>query len=93
MSDTINLQVENDTYKELDKIISHDNFLKDMISKVQKISMFIRKIKIEEEDTYYEHLNNEAYKKLIRKSKKKIELLIQKTMLYVNSSKEINVQK
>jgi hypothetical protein len=94
-NDIINLKInKEDNYKSLTSMICPENpnernFLKEMLEKIQKISLFIRKLKIEEDPTYYETQSKE-YTKLLSKAKMKIEKIIQKTIIYAH--KNMNVE-
>jgi hypothetical protein len=60
---------------------------KEMLEKIQKISLFIKKIKLVEDPKYYESRSKE-YVKLLKATKAKLEKIMLKTLLYASISKD-----
>jgi hypothetical protein len=73
----------------LDSAMS-ESYLKDMISKVQKISAFIKRIPIVEDQAYYTS-RSEEYKKLLKQAKQKLGKLLQKIFLYTHG-KQVEIE-
>jgi hypothetical protein len=87
-------------YKPISNILNYQNsssnFLKDMLEKIQKISMFIRKIKLEEDPKYFETQSKE-YTKQLHLAKMKIEKILVKCILYtakkVDKERDLDINK
>jgi hypothetical protein len=65
---------------------SQPDYLKDLLEKVQKISLYFKKFKLVEDPKYLESRNKE-YSQTLRETKRKIENLILKTILYAKGEK------
>jgi hypothetical protein len=94
--DAINLNEEKSTkYSNVSELLKYPgSFLKDMFERNQKLSLFIKKLKLVEDPKYFESRNKE-YAKLLLSCKMKIEKIMKKTILYSNikdkkNSKEID---
>jgi hypothetical protein len=72
-------------YQHIDNILSRDSdFCKDISEKVKKISTFINKIPILDDQAYY-ITRSEEYKSLLKQTKNKIAGIINKTFGYTHS--------
>jgi hypothetical protein len=72
-------------YKSLNKCmgIEDNTYLRELITKVQRISTFIKKIPIVEDQAYYTS-RSEEYKKLLKKAKINLEKLLQKIFIFTH---------
>jgi len=105
-NEIITLNLENkeneERYKSLSNILNYqnnnstENFLKDMLDRIQKISMFIKKIKLEEDSKYYESQSKE-YAKHLHLAKMKIEKILIKCIVYsskkTDRDREIDIKR
>jgi hypothetical protein len=65
---------------------------KEMLEKIQKISLFIKKIKLVEDPEYYASRSKE-YVKVLKATKAKLEKIILKTLLYASLNKDAKKKK
>ena len=91
----INLKNQSE-YPNISELLNYSktgDFLKDMFDKVQKMTLFIKKLKLVEDPKYYESRSKE-YAKLLKSSKAKIEKIIMKTILFTSlkDGKKSNIE-
>jgi hypothetical protein len=73
-------------YKNLNNLMgmTDSTYLKDLLVKIQKISAFIKKIPIVEDQAYYTS-SSEEYKKLLKKAKQNLGKLMQKIFVFTHN--------
>jgi hypothetical protein len=74
------------------KYTGANSYPKDMLEKIQKISMFIKKIKLVEDPEYYATRSKE-YVKVLKATKSKLEKIILKTLFYASLNKDAKNKK
>jgi hypothetical protein len=72
-------------YKSLNNLMgmTDSHYLKELLGKVQKISAFIKKILIVEDQAYYTSSSDE-YKKVLKKAKQNLGKLMQKIFIFTH---------
>ena len=99
-NEIINLNPTQDHYKPISTILNYKlntgDFLKDFLEKTQKVSTFIKKIKLEEDPKYFETQSKE-YTKQLQLAKMRIEKILVKSILWTSKKsdkdRDIDVKK